>query len=101
MKIQILFAFCNARKWSSTGDSLTKGQRKRAKLIRKVENEAYDDRSIFLDIISNERERSKSTAMSERGGKSLCSLRKKSSNQISLHGSMSKILIVKNEIINN
>ena len=77
MKIQILFAFSNALKWSFTGDSLTKGQRKRAKLIRKVENQAYDDRSIFLDIISNENQRSLGTNMSERQGNSLCSLRNK------------------------
>ena len=77
MKVQILFAFSEALKWSFTGDSLTKGQRKRAKLIRKVENQAYDDRSIFLNIISNENQRSLSSAVSERQGNSLCSLRKK------------------------
>ena len=80
MKIKFLFAFSNALKWSSTGDPLTKGQRKRAKLLRKAENKAYDDQTIFLDIILNKKERSLSSDMFERGGTSLCSLRKKCSS---------------------
>ena len=81
MRVQFLFVFSDALKWSPTGDSLTRGQRKRAKLIRTIENKAYDDRSTILDVILNKDERPLRTSSRKEKclyeGASFCSLRKK------------------------
>ena len=56
MILIFLFAFCNAQKWSTTGDPFNKLERKRAKLSR--------DMKKYLDD-------------NARKGSSLCSLREK------------------------
>ena len=55
MKLLFLFAFCDALKWSSTGDPLNKLERKRAKLSRDTKK-YLDDHSRSGSSLSSLRE---------------------------------------------